>query len=352
MSKHNLYRAGFTLVELLVVIAIIAILAALVLPAIGGARESARRTTCLNNQKQLGTAMVAFASSKDRLPGYAEKLTKYYPSWAITLLPYVGENTRYEQFMKSGVITPATGISLLICPSTFRGADEANLTYVVNAGPAHCFGTADEVIYPPAWTGNPAQPTDYANKKLCIFFDRRDDQNFGRLIPKLDPETFPDGLSNTILLAENVQGGKWLEPEDKPLPDLKKKGETIVNSDATGTGTTPVLPVDQKTRATKNIGNLCFLWGLERKIGNVILKPNVEYTKEMGTNESEKAEYARPSSKHAGIFLALMADGSVQTINDSIDQNVLTSQCCPDDKAAGKLKKSGGATDWGPTWWQ
>jgi len=65
----NSAKKSFTLIELLVVIGIISILAALLTPALSRAKESARRTTCLNNLKQIGTAAQMYANeNSDKFP--------------------------------------------------------------------------------------------------------------------------------------------------------------------------------------------------------------------------------------------------------------------------------------------
>jgi prepilin-type N-terminal cleavage/methylation domain-containing protein len=62
-----MHRSAFTLIELLVVISIIAVLAAMLLPAIGSVRAMAKQTTCLNNQRQVMMGIIAYANENDGL---------------------------------------------------------------------------------------------------------------------------------------------------------------------------------------------------------------------------------------------------------------------------------------------
>ena len=68
---------GFTLIELLVVIAIIAILAAMLLPALASAKERARRVVCMNNMKQLFTALTVYADNNDGQ--YPPRMAPFWP---------------------------------------------------------------------------------------------------------------------------------------------------------------------------------------------------------------------------------------------------------------------------------
>ena len=97
-SRHS-RQPGFTLVELLVVIAIIGVLVALLLPAVQAARESARRTQCLNNLKQVGLAVLNYESAQGELPPGA--LTTFAGNWETSILSYM-EQTALVSSMEMG----------------------------------------------------------------------------------------------------------------------------------------------------------------------------------------------------------------------------------------------------------
>jgi len=87
---------GFTLVELLVVIAIIGILIGLLLPAVQAAREAARRTTCVNNIKQIGVALHVYHGPHNTFPPGG--LSCNGLGFLVMLLPYMEQKPLYERF--------------------------------------------------------------------------------------------------------------------------------------------------------------------------------------------------------------------------------------------------------------
>ena len=123
-------RAAFTIVELLVVITVIGILVSILIPAVQAARDSARRTQCASNQKQVGLALSHYHSQRNAFPpGYTSTVSstgeETGPGWgwmAITL-PFIEETQLWSTIdFQQPIESPANGaskrlVSSLLCPA-------------------------------------------------------------------------------------------------------------------------------------------------------------------------------------------------------------------------------------------
>jgi prepilin-type N-terminal cleavage/methylation domain-containing protein len=181
-------RSGFTLVELLVVIAIIGTLVALLLPAVQAARESARRTQCLNNQKQWVMSVHTYHDSLLAVPSGVYLPAQWF--WRASLLPFIEQQNLHKRinfessmcFFDPVTQNPAQNpnkihVKSWSCPSDpnikrlyvdFYGADYEAQSY---------FGVCDSVSY----AGE--QGTFYLNSDIKF-------------------KNITDGLSNTAFIGE------------------------------------------------------------------------------------------------------------------------------------------------------
>lgn len=127
LSQRNPH-SGFTLIELLVVIAIIAILAAMLLPALASSKARAKRIQCANGIKQLELGLIMFATdNSDTYPpaGWANGTTsaQFQISWDSWINPYIGGRASQAD-MQVGYLLTSDAPAVLACPSdTFPKVD-------------------------------------------------------------------------------------------------------------------------------------------------------------------------------------------------------------------------------------
>ncbi len=145
---------GITLIELMVSIGIIVLLLAILLPAVQSARESARRTQCQNNLRQISLATQSFHAAEGTLPSLYNGTSLSYPlqewdlfhmhSWRAMLLPYVEqsalkENLKWDELATADVnlSIAQTPVPVFLCPS---GSDPSDMGW----GTKH-----DQITVPP-----------------------------------------------------------------------------------------------------------------------------------------------------------------------------------------------------------
>jgi prepilin-type N-terminal cleavage/methylation domain-containing protein/prepilin-type processing-associated H-X9-DG protein len=230
-------RKGFTLIELLVVIAIIAILIALLVPAVQKVREAAARIQCTNNLKQIGLALHAHHDAKKRFPsGIMVPLSKavsggidpatcprcsqppdpgMWGSWLTYILPYVDQGPLYGQLILTGREygycngpdkPGANVVPVYLCPSDY--IPQTTITYSV-----YYFGVNSYF----ANAGTKAWPVASASLNGVMYY------NSAVRITQIT-----DGTSNTLLAGERYS--KDPDMQDADLADVRGWAWTNYNS--------------------------------------------------------------------------------------------------------------------------
>lgn len=353
---------GFTLVELLVVIAIIGVLVALLLPAIQAARESARRTQCTNNMKQLGLGAINFESAQKRLPPSGQcdstggaSTTYMIHSVATYILPFIEQQAIYDKFdtetnpltaysatvTASGALQTSTGclihpdakgrnyddpahpagqvaaksrIDTFICPTTPITNDSRD--------PIHGYGGIDYMIVALSDVDTRAGSATYGERTTPSGSEAWKSQVVAPLL-NCDGGGFAratDGASNTIM---------WIEDAGRAHPEVENYG-------AYSSRFTPVSgaadPINMETGPN---GRRVFAWadadavgngysGPSRSLGSKKAQLNNNATPDGGPAEcrwsvNNCGPNDEPFAFHPGGLNATMGDGSVHFLSDSMD---------------------------------
>jgi prepilin-type N-terminal cleavage/methylation domain-containing protein len=360
MFSHRSRRPAFTLVELLVVIGIIAILVAILMPAVQKARESARRIRCSNNLKQLGLALQTYADAWGQTfppmrGGTNSSVTGSNVAWDLTsrdslsglvgLLPHLEQTVLYEQIQSSNygpvpwfsTVYWDRNIPVLNCPSdaVIRGR-RGNSSY------KFCMGTTywrNNDIWEQELNGMFGITHTRGNKAMGAWY-REDIAALSKTYRFSDVR---DGLSNTIAMAErrigdynnsqdiaNVAYGSFdgrdlFVPRKDNDPDIARENcrwSVLTKSLVAARKYNPnVLIVGADAARPRDRPGERWADGRPYYAGfNTIIEPNGPSCTE-DDGDWYPGVYTA-SSRHPGSVNVVLGDGAVRKINDEIDFNI------------------------------
>ena len=170
-----MHPRGFTLIELLVVISIIAILAAMLMPAIALVRYAANKTSCASNLRQIGVAFTAYANDNDGFmpspTGIAYAGANFdHPTWDKVVTPYLVDSGSFDPWA-AGTPSTTLRVPILRCRldkgTEWSGVQRRSYQYNHGARASTASGIAmrPEALVP--WSGS--------RMDLVLLFDRRSD---------------------------------------------------------------------------------------------------------------------------------------------------------------------------------
>lgn len=325
-------RRGFTLIELLVVVAIVAVLAGLLLPAVQSVRESARRSQCANNLKQMGLAIHSFHDARQALPSSVRPVlsSTVRAGVFVRLLPFIEQNKLWEAYDTSvtwsdpaNLPVSSVRINTYECPSApkqnftqdhnpdgFTGGTGTWTGIVAVGDYAASLGVSPQLgaLSTPASPINASTSTVSGGATITNGF-----------LPKnsrLTLSDIPDGVTNTIAIWESggrpfvyrghtlvsggdnlvnhhTNGGGWARPaSDILFSGSSKDGSLIPGTSQAGTLLNRTNGYDHGTEAYSTTG----------------------YPTPYGTEGS-----SQPFSFHSGGVNALFGDGRVKLISEDVN---------------------------------
>ena len=314
-------RVGMTLIELLAVVTVIALLAALLIPAVQSAREAARRVQCSNNLKQMGLALHQYAESQGTFPGgYLPNQGLIRQSYLMPLLPYLEQRALYDSYNANFV--PPRGIPFSDPNNTVRRAELAVLLCPLES----------------TWRSDPDEvfaqnkPTNYAANCGSDYSD-----GDGVFIARsLGPRDITDGLSQTSGVSEWIigQGIDSTTPLRNPGMQADRLGSTWTLYDPIAVNDVEKLYVAcesiNSTRGVLQTGYKGSPWvdgGFAATQYNHKMPPNTPSCRYSALTEGQLSSAAAitAGSRHHGGAFTLLMDGGVRFVKSSVQRRIWAS---------------------------